>query len=71
MAALAVPKRQFNNPHQLATKTGTFIDRDKNLILQIEQLGNVLWAHWFWGPSSIDSELEALVKKRFRWHQEK
>ena len=68
LAALAVPGASVQlEPHQLATDTGTFIDRDKNLILQIEQRGNVLWAHWFWGPSSIDSELEALSEKRFRF----
>jgi CubicO group peptidase (beta-lactamase class C family) len=55
------------DPHQLAAETGAFIDRDKNLILQIEQQGDVLQAHWFWGPSSIDSDLEALSDKRFRF----
>jgi beta-lactamase family protein len=53
--------------HQLAADTGTYVDRDKNLILQIEQRGDVLQAHWFWGPSSIDSALEALSDKRFRF----
>jgi CubicO group peptidase (beta-lactamase class C family) len=68
LAALAVPGASVQlDPHQLATDTGTFIDRDKNLILQIEQRGDVLRAHWFWGPSSIDSELEALSEKRFRF----
>jgi hypothetical protein len=68
LAALAVPGASIQlDPHQLATDTGTFIDRDKNLILQVEQRGDVLQAHWFWGPSSIDSELEALSDKRFRF----
>jgi CubicO group peptidase (beta-lactamase class C family) len=53
-------------PRQLAADTGTFVDPDKNLILRIEQRGDVLQAHWFWGPSSIDSDLEALSADRFR-----
>ncbi len=68
MASLAVPGASVQlDSHQLATDTGTFIDPDKNLILQLEQRGNVLQAHWFWGPSSIDSDLEALSEKRFRF----
>jgi len=68
LAALAVPGASVQlEPHQLAADTGTFIDPDKNLILQLEQRGNALQAHWYWGPSSIDSALEALSEKRFRF----
>jgi CubicO group peptidase (beta-lactamase class C family) len=53
--------------HQLAADAGTFVDQGKNLILQVKQRGAVLQAHWFWGPSSIDSDLEALSANRFRF----
>jgi CubicO group peptidase (beta-lactamase class C family) len=55
------------DPHRLAALEGSFVDQYKNRILQIEQRGDGLQAHWFWGPSSIDSDLEALTDKRFHF----
>jgi CubicO group peptidase (beta-lactamase class C family) len=54
-------------PEQASKYAGTYIAPGGNYVLRIEQRPGGLWAHWFWGPSSIDSELEALSEKRFRF----
>jgi len=48
---------------------GTFVVRNENLILKIEQRGDSFWAHWFWGPSEAGAgaQLEVLSKNRFRY----
>ncbi len=52
------------DPKQSAAYVGTFVDREKNFILKIEQRGDALWGQWFMGPSSLDSQLEVLSQKR-------
>src|SRR5208282_1816241 len=55
------------DPKQSAAYAGTFVDREKNLILRIDRRGEGLWAQWFIGPSSIDSQLEVLSQNRLRF----
>jgi Beta-lactamase len=55
------------SPKQAAKYVGTYIAAGGNYVLRIERRPDGMWAHWFWGPNPINSQIEALGENRFRF----
>ena len=55
------------SPELSAKVVGTYVAPGENFILKIQRLPDGLWAHWFWGPSSINGQIETLAENRLRF----
>jgi CubicO group peptidase (beta-lactamase class C family) len=54
-------------PEQASKYAGTYVDAGGNHVLRLEQRPDGVWAHWFWGPNPINSQIEALGENHFRF----